>query len=123
MMLLFSLSNEMCLNQRFFLWQTVFFLAKSNALHQERHVSCQSTHGLFSFAILSRFSTAKAVNVVPILAGCNRHTGNGKELIQFIEGRRTAASSCTDNACAHFHRLVKMSIRSVMYLGQKNRDV
>ena len=49
------------------------------------------------------------MDAVPVLAGCNRHSGNGKIFVQLIKCRRTSATSCTGNACSHFHRFIKMT--------------
>jgi len=87
--------------------QAELFLAQSNTLHKEGHVSGQGPHGLPALPILQGISRLKAVNGVPILAGRHRHTVDGEILVQLVKGGRAAAAAGAHHACADLHGLIK----------------
>ena len=48
------------------------------------------------------------MDTVPILAGSNRHAGDGEVFVQLIKGSGKTAAACRDNRSADFHGLVKV---------------
>ena len=94
-------------NPLFLFRKTELRLPQCNALHQERHVAGKRAHGLQAFAILERLARRAAMHAVPVLAGGNRHAGNGEILVKFIKGGGKPAAPCHSNRCADLHRLVK----------------
>ena len=97
---LLVLPNKICRNLCFFFRKSKLLFSKCNTLHKESHISCKCTHRLPSFLILFGLSRCCSMDAVPVLAGCNRHSGNGKIFVQLIKCRRTSATSCTGNACS-----------------------
>ena len=102
------LSYEMGRLPCFFFRQAVFFFAKCNCFYEKTHISGEHPHGLQTFCILFSLTLFSAVNTVPVLTGCNRHSADGEKFIQFVKCRRTSATSCNNDTCTAFHCLVKM---------------
>ena len=51
----------------------------------------------------------ETVNLIPVSAGDNRHTGNGEILVQHIKGSRIPAAAAAYHRSADFHLLGKVS--------------
>ena len=83
----------------FFLFgKPIFLFSQRNALHKETHVPCKHPHGLPALFVHLRLTLFSAVNAVPVLAGSNGHTGNGKELVQLVKGCGACLLYTTDAA-------------------------
>lgn len=87
--------------------EAVFFLAQLDAPHEERHIPGQGSHGLQALRILGCLAGLPPMNAVPVLAGGHRHSGDGEELVQLVEGRGQPAPPGDGDGGADLHRLVK----------------
>lgn len=69
------------------------------------------------FGILRRFSGIVAVDAVPVLAGSDRHTGNGEIFVQFIVGCSQSAPSGGGNCRSDLHGLIKAAaVKQTVYV-------
>lgn len=85
----------------FLLRQTGFFFFRPDGTNQKRHVPGQIAHGLQAFQILFHIVGRKAVHLVPVSAGNDRHARNGEILVQYVEGCGVSASPAADNGGTH----------------------
>ena len=117
------ISDKMCRLPRFFLRQTEPLLAERDRLHQKTRVPCKHTHRLQALGIFLRFTNLSAMYAVPILAGSNWHSADREILVQFIECRGAASSSCNDYACTDLHCLIEVSAEKLAVKASDERCI
>ena len=105
---------------RLFFRKAELLFSKLNAFNEESHVPSKGAHGLESFQILSGLLSPSAVDQVPVLAGNDRHTGNGEIFVQLVKGGRIARPAAADNRCAHLHGFVNMAAEKTDGPGKKS---
>ena len=89
-----DLPNEVRPDTFFQLRQTKHFFTHSNTLDQKCHIISKCSHNLKALSILLCLICVIAMNAVPVLAGCYRHTGDCEKFVELIKRCRTSASSC-----------------------------
>ena len=105
--MLFFLSYKVGSFGGFLFGKTEFLFAKLDASHKEDHVVSEGTHCLKSLKVVLCFTLGTAVNTVPVLTGCQRHTAYGEILIELVKGGRATAPSCNRYRSADLHSLVR----------------
>ena len=102
----------------FFFRQPGFFFFRLNSADQKCHITGKVTHGLQSFQIFFHIFGRETVNLIPVSAGNNRHTGNGEILVQHIKGSRKRRlssaweSECCRKACPKKRETLRWGIRN-----------
>ena len=76
-----DLSNEVRPDTFFQLRQTKHFFTHSNTLDQKCHIISKCSHNLKALSILLCLICVSAMNAVPVLAGCYRHTGDCEKFV------------------------------------------
>lgn len=103
-----DLPNEVRPDTFFQLRQTKHFFTHSNTLDQKCHIISKCSHNLKALSILLCLICVIAMNAVPVLAGCYRHTGDCEKFVELIKRCRTSASSCRHYRSTNFHTFIKV---------------
>ena len=118
----FPSADEVRGDPLFLFRQAELLLAERDTLHQKRHVARERAHRLPALSVLLRLARCAAVDAVPVLAGRDRHAGDGEILVELIERRRAAAAARADDARADLHRLVeRCAVKQAIEAGDERR--